>query len=385
MLRSWLNSGKKVLGKLKRKSRMVSIREDKRTMAGRMLMVGFEGLEVTAELREVIREIQPSGVILFKRNVTSPEQVYELTREIKMLSSAHPLMVSVDQEGGHVARIRHPATEWPAMESLGRLDDLRLTYQIGEGIGRELRAMNIDIDFAPVVDVNTNPDNPVIGSRAFSDRSDVVARHGVALYKGLEEGDVGACLKHFPGHGDTDLDSHFDLPMVHHPLERLKSIDWPPFKASIDAGVGAVMSAHVLVEILDPTLPGTLSSRTLGILRDELRFKGVIVSDDVEMKALSERYTIDEIALKGCQAGLDIFLACHRPEVQFALYRSLVVGLENKSLDDNEMKESHRRVENWQRKWHREPSAKDDLKRWVGCGEHSRLCAEVEERLLNTA
>ena len=188
------------------------------------------------------------------------------------------------------------------MRHLGQLNDVALTQRVGKALAQELRAMNFDIDFAPVLDVDTNPKNPIIGDRAFSHDPKLVAAHGAALIKGLQENGVGACGKHFPGHGDTDVDSHLALPSVGHEMGRLRDIEWPPFAAAIKAGVGAIMTAHVVVEALDE-MPATLSHRALQHLRDELQFKGCIVSDDIEMKAVADQYTPTEMAELGLKAG----------------------------------------------------------------------------------
>nr|ADD95913.1 glycosy hydrolase family protein [uncultured organism MedDCM-OCT-S01-C81] len=364
---------------------MVTTKEDRRRLAGRMIVCGFDGTSVTAELKEVLREVQPAGLILFKRNVESPEQVFELIREVKSLPSEYPLMFSVDQEGGHVARIKEPATLWPAMASLGAINDTTLTYRVASALAREIRAIGFDVNFSPVVDVNTNPDNPVIGSRSFGAVADLVGTHGRAFYRGLHESGVGACAKHFPGHGDTDLDSHFDLPVIHHSLERLRRIDWPPFRELVVDGVGAIMSAHVLVEELDDALPGTLSQKTLSHLRNEIGFEGVIVSDDVEMKALSERFSVSDIALKGAKAGIDLFLACHKPVVQMELYRALIHGMEQKQLRDDDLLKSEKRLHAWLKRFVKPSGSREELNRWVGCPEHRVLAEEVEIRFSERA
>ena len=262
-------------------------REEIRRAAGRAIVCGFEGSAVDAELRELLREVRPAGLIFFARNIESPEQLLELSRELKALRPDEPLLLSVDQEGGRVARMKSPATEWPALRELGASDDPALAERLGRALALELRAVGIDVDFAPVLDVDTNPDNPVIGDRAFGSRPEEVGRLGAAFVRGMQGAGVGACGKHFPGHGDTAIDSHLDLPSVEHDLERLRRVEWPPFAAAIEAGVDAIMTAHVLVPALDAEHPGTLSPEVLGRLRDELGFQGVIVSDDIEMKAVA--------------------------------------------------------------------------------------------------
>ena len=356
-----------------------STREDLRRAAGRTLICGFASHQVDAELRELLREIRPAGLILFTRNFESPEQLRELCAELKSLRADEPLLLSIDQEGGRVARVRAPATEWPPLRELGAGDDPELARRLGAALARELRALGIDVDFAPVLDVDTNPENPVIGDRSFGREPERVARLGAAFITGMQDAGVGACGKHFPGHGDTDLDSHLALPSVQHDLERLRAVEWPPFEAAIRAGVGAIMTAHVLVPALDEEHPGTLSPGVLAPLREELGFTGVIVSDDVEMRAVADHYSAAELAVRGLGAGVDCFLACERAEVALDLYRGIVVGMEREEIREDRLLDAERRVLAWRERWARpvpEPAALREL----GTEAHLELAREISER-----
>ncbi|MEO0814267.1 MAG: glycoside hydrolase family 3 N-terminal domain-containing protein, partial [Myxococcota bacterium] len=223
-------------------------REDLRRAAGRRIICGFAGTSVDAELKEVLREVRPLGVILFARNIESPEAAAELIRELKSLPERKddPLMVSVDQEGGRVARVRAPATEWPPMRELGRLRNSRLTEEVGFALGTELRGLGFDLDYTPVLDVDTNPANPVIGDRAFSENAAEAGDLAASLLRGLNRAGVGGCGKHFPGHGDTELDSHLALPRVEHELALIQEREWEPYRRAIAAGLDAVMTAKAL-------------------------------------------------------------------------------------------------------------------------------------------
>lgn len=256
------------------------------------------------------REFGLGGVILFARNVAEPEQVVEVSGEIVRLSELPP-WVSVDQEGGRVARLKAPFTEWPPMATLGRSGDVLLAGRFARALAAELRAVGITLDFAPVLDVHTNPENPIIGDRALAESAADVARLGTTIVEALQGAGVAACGKHFPGHGDTSTDSHAELPLVEHPPERLREVELPPFQAAIDAGVAAIMTAHILIPAWDQEVPATLSRRIVtGLLREEMGYRGLILSDDLEMKAIAATYSVPEAAVKAMIAGCDGVLVC---------------------------------------------------------------------------
>jgi beta-N-acetylhexosaminidase len=281
-----------------------------------LLCVGFHGTAPSPEVLELIRR-GVGGVILFSRNVESAEQVAELTAALKR-AAGRPLLVSIDQEGGRVARLRAPQgfTELPPMRALGETGDAALAEATGALLGRELRAVGIDQDYAPVVDVDTNPLNPVIGDRSLSRRPGEVARLGAALVRGLQGAGVAACAKHFPGHGDTAQDSHHALPRLAHALDRLRAVELPPFTALARAGVAAVMTAHVVFEPLDAAPPAPRSPQVMRLLRDECGFQGCCVSDDLEMKAIAAHYPLEVAAPGAVAAGVDQLLVCHTAAVQ---------------------------------------------------------------------
>src|SRR5262252_8819660 len=234
-----------------------------RRQIGRLLIAGFGGHQVPVELASLSREFGLGGVILFARNVAEPEQVAELAFESARLVPDLPLWVSVDQEGGRVARLKAPFTEWPPMATLGRSGDVKLAERFARALAAELKAVGITLDYAPVLDIHTNPNNPVIGDRALAEKADDVARLGAAIVRTLQAEGIAACGKHFPGHGDTSTDSHVELPLVEHPPERLRQVELVPFKAAIEAGVATIMTAHVLVPSVDDAKPATLSRRVV--------------------------------------------------------------------------------------------------------------------------
>ena len=272
------------------------------------------------------------GVMLFRSNIQAPAQVASLVAAIRGAVGAHapsPCLVATDQEGGLVQRLRAPLTVWPDMLSVGAAGDPARTEQVGRAMGAELAALGIGWDFAPVLDVHTNPDNPVIGNRAFGRTAEAVTTHALAFWRGLRSVGVLGCGKHFPGHGDTRTDSHLELPVVDHPVERLRQVELSPFGAAARAGIDAIMTAHVSFPALDADWPATLSHRILtGILRQTLGFPGVIVSDDLGMKAVADRYSIEELAVRAVAAGADMLLIRGPVGAQVRAFEALVRAAE---------------------------------------------------------
>jgi beta-N-acetylhexosaminidase len=305
-----------------------------RRQIGQLLIAGFDGHQIPPELRSLQREFGLGGVILFARNVADPEQVAEVSHEASRLNPDLPLWVSIDQEGGRVARLKSPFTEWPPMMTLGRSGDVTLAERFARALAAELKAVGVTLDYAPVLDVHTNPKNPVIGDRALAETAQTVAELGSAIVRTLQAEGIAACGKHFPGHGDTSTDSHHELPLVEHPPERLRDTEFVPFKAAIEAGVATIMTAHVFVPSLDEKLPATLSPRVVKtILRHELRYDGVILSDDLEMKAIASSYEVPASAVMALQAGCDGVLICSGDHhTQAAALEGVIHAVEDERL-----------------------------------------------------
>ena len=349
-------------------------------------MIGsLPGFTVTPELRSLAREFQLGGIILFSRNVEAPEQVAELAHDVQGLSREVPLWVSVDQEGGRVARLKAPFTEWPPMAVLGRSGDEKLAGRFARALAAELRAVGVTLDYAPVLDIHTNPKNPVIGDRALAEDAGLVARLGAAIIKGLQESGVAACGKHFPGHGDTSVDSHFDLPLVEHPPDRLRRVEFVPFRAAIAADVAFMMTAHVLVPSLDEERPATLS-RTIvaGLLREELGFNGVIFGDDLEMKAVAKHYTVADAAVQAIAAGCDGLLVCSGAiEAQAATLEALVHAVEDGRLPLKRVEDALARQRRAKERFLAAPAtaARQPLRAVLGADEHRRVADEMARYL----
>jgi beta-N-acetylhexosaminidase len=275
-----------------------------RRLALSVLQPGFVGTEAPDWL---LRDIGDglASVVLFSRNIVSVEQVARLTARLR--AENPDLIVAIDEEAGDVTRIESATgSSRPGNFALGTVDDAELTEAVAADLGRQLRTAGVSLDYAPSADVNSNPDNPVIGVRSFGSDPEVVSRHTAAWIRGLQSSGVAACAKHFPGHGDVAVDSHHDLPAYPAGLDEIAAQALPPFRAAVAAGVRAVMSGHLLVPAYDPDLPATLSRRILhGLLREELGFDGLVVSDAIEMGAVTRRYGIDGATVKAVAAGVD--------------------------------------------------------------------------------
>ncbi len=354
-----------------------------RRRVGQVLIGSFTGHAVPVELTALAREFDLGGVTLFGRNVDSPEQVLDVALTIEGLGVGAPAWVSVDQEGGRVARLRAPFTVWPPAATLGRADSPDLAIRFATALARELRAVGVTLDFAPVLDVLTNAGNPAIGDRALSDDAARTAALGTAIITALQGEGVAACGKHFPGHGDTTVDSHFELPLVEHAPDRLRGVEFVPFRAAIAANVACVMTAHVLVPALDETRPATLSPVVIALLREELGHRGMIVSDDLEMKAIAKQWTPAEAAVAAVRAGCDAVLVCAGDiDVQAAVLEALVKAVETGDIPLARLDDAVARVTRQKARFlggHR-PPARERLRAWkqvVGCEEHQLVAAEM--------
>ena len=286
------------------------------TTCGQIVVGGFRGASLSPSVARALQARRRGGVILFKHNVEGgPAAVASLCRQIHAAAPETPLL-GIDQEGGRVARLRAPWLAVPPMRAVASWGDVAFAERIAHAVGAELAAVGITIDFAPVLDVNTCPENPIIGDRAFGSDPDTCARFGVAWIRGLQAAGVLACGKHFPGHGDTSKDSHLDLPAVDQPRERLDRVELAPFRAAAAAGVASMMTAHVVYGAIDPDRPATLSRAVCTELRETIGFRGLLVSDDLEMKAIADRWSIEDAAVQAVAAGCDALLVCSSDEMQ---------------------------------------------------------------------
>ncbi len=319
------------------------------SLIGQSLMLTFAGSTVTPELLDALAQTRAAGVVLFADNIQSPEGVHNLIRTLQAEAAAlglPPLLVAVDQEGGIVSRLPEPFTTVPSQMAQAATGDSDAAYACARITALQLGAVGINVNFAPVLDVNCNPENPVIGTRSFSGDPDTVTRFGLAALRGYRDAGVIATVKHFPGHGDTEVDSHLGLPVVRHDLERLKRVEFAPFAAAVGAAVPAVMSAHVVLEALDD-LPATLSPETLtGLLRRDLGFDGVVFTDDLSMRAITDRYGLLEAAVRAKGAGADVVLLAVRTlDEQIAVAGSLRDAVATGALSAGSFEATARRLE----------------------------------------
>jgi beta-N-acetylhexosaminidase len=297
-----------------------------RQLAGQLLVVGFSGSEIPPELSSAFEAGERAGVVLFRRNLEGGLPGLAATRRLCAgLLAASPVelppLVAIDEEGGRVARLAPPALRMPPMRRLADLGDVELCERVATAVARELSGLGVTLNFAPVVDVDTNPDNPIIGDRAFSHDPERVVEFAAAYLRGLRAGGVSGCLKHYPGHGDTLLDSHLALPSVAHGRERLEAVELLPFRR-LAAQADSMMTAHVVYPALDPTCPATLSPRiATDLLRKELGFTGVLFSDDLEMQAIQG--SAGAAALAALRAGCDLLLICSRADAQAEVHAAL--------------------------------------------------------------
>jgi len=307
-------------------------------VCGQLLVVGFDGTTLPKPLEERLSRGVRGGAIVFKRNAAKREDGNVDLLAVASLNAAIeracprdlPPLISIDQEGGRVKRLGPPVMQVPPMRVLGEVGNADLVERIARAVGNELAILGFNMSFAPVLDVDTNPDNPVIGDRSFGRDPRTVMRAAVAYLRGLQSAGVLACGKHFPGHGDTEVDSHLALPRVKHPRARLEQIELPPFRAAIGAGVASIMTAHVVYDALDAGVPATLSRAIVGsLLRAELGFEGLCISDDLFMRGVSPQGGDDpaevaRAAVEAVAAGCDVLLAAHEGPAVDAAHAALV-------------------------------------------------------------
>ena len=276
--------------------------------AGELIITGIKGTTLSEEEANFLREYKVAGVILFAQNYEDPAQLAELVNSIQKCRDEYPLFVSVDHEGGRVMRFKKHFTQFPAMYEIAKKNSPKLMYEVHTVMANELKACGINLSFSPVCDIWTNPENKVIGDRSFGHDIETVEKFLSAAIRGLQTSGIIACAKHFPGHGNTLKDSHYDLPLIKDSVEELRAREIQPFIKASKARVEMMMMAHLLIDSIDETQPTTVSANAYELLRKETKFTKVIITDDMEMKAIADRYSIEEAAVKALNAGVDMLL-----------------------------------------------------------------------------
>jgi beta-N-acetylhexosaminidase len=348
---------------------------------GELVIGGFPGTTLPDRYARALRDGRRGGAILFKPNVEGgAAQVAALTRALHAVSTDAPPLVCVDQEGGRVARLRAPLLEVPPMRTVASWGDVAFAERIAHAMGTELAALGFTVDFAPVLDVDTRSDNPVIGDRAFGDDAQTCATYGVAWARGLQRAGLLACGKHFPGHGDTSKDSHVDLPVVDQPRERLERVELVPFRAAAAHGVAMMMTAHVVYPALDPERPGTLSPAVCTALREQVGFEGVLVSDDLEMRAIAARWDVADAAVTAVAAGCDALLVCWTEDLQDKVVEALEREAARSPAFRARCEQAWGRVMEARRKVKARPADDESLGRLLGGTESRAIAHEIDRR-----
>lgn len=349
-----------------------------------MMMVGFSGSTLPDQYYNWLKD-GLGGIILFSRNIENPEQLAHLTDEIWYATRENPAFLGVDQEGGRVFRLKEPFTRFPTARLVGQViqktGSTELAFKMYAAMALELKAMGFSVDFAPVLDVDTHLENPIIGDRSFSSDPRKVAEAGLALIEAFRSQQIIPCGKHFPGHGGTRADSHLELPVIEDDIDHLRDIEMVPFHAAIYEDLEMIMTAHVLYSKIDPQWPATMSEKIiLELLRRECQFNGVVISDDLEMKAIKDRYEWRMVVGAMLRASVDIFLVCHDLETQLKVFEAIVDCVETKEVKPEDIRASLQRIATLKKKKliNPRPFPQHEWKAIVGCEAHRNLVAELE-------
>ncbi|MEC0256152.1 beta-N-acetylhexosaminidase [Paenibacillus lautus] len=299
---------------------------------GQLVLVGIEGTALDNTSRRLLEDYHVGGFIFFKDNIESAQQSVKLFNDLKEANAANPvpLWLSIDEEGGRVTRFPDEYVKLPSSGKVGSKGDLALTKRVGGLIAQKVAGLGLNMVFAPVLDINSNPNNPVIGDRSFGNTAETVSTQGIASMKGIQEHGVVPVVKHFPGHGDTSVDSHLGLPVVNHDLKRLHELELVPFQQAIDEGADVVMVAHLLMKSIDPDTPSSYSKPVINdLLREEMGFKGVVITDDMTMGAISGSTDVGEASVKSVVAGSNMILIGHEYALEEAVIQALTEAVES--------------------------------------------------------
>jgi len=313
---------------------------------GQMVIVGLDGYTLKDETRRMLEEYYVGGFVLFGENVQDSAQLLSLVNSLKEANTQDtPLFFSIDEEGGRVSRLPEEFCPMPVNGEVAEVNDGEFSFQIGNLLAERVKALGFNMNFAPVLDIDSNPDNPVIGDRSFGSTTQIVTRLGLKTMQGIQDRRVIPVVKHFPGHGDTAVDSHIGLPVLEHDMVRLQNMELTPFQAAIQEGADAVMLAHILLEKIDSDNPATMS-RTIvtDLLREQMGFSGVVITDDLTMGAILENYDVGQAAVQAVNAGVDIILVCHGHQHRVAVLEALRRAVHDGTISMARLDESVARI-----------------------------------------
>ena len=312
---------------------------------GQMIITGFDGSEYNDDMDRLINEYKVGGVILFARNIEDSNQMIDLTRALQENNNNLPLFISIDEEGGRVSRLPDDIEKFPAAFDIGLINNDQTAYENGKEIGYTLKRLGINLDYAPVLDIYSNENNTVIGDRAFSKEESIVSTMGIATMEGIEDADIIPVVKHFPGHGDTEVDSHYGLPIVYKTLEELRNFEFIPFVKAIESGCDVIMVSHIILNEVDSSNPASLSKIVISdLLRKDLEFDKVVITDDMSMGAITSIMSIEEACIKSIEAGCDILLLGNAYEEIEQVINSIKLKLYNGEISEEQINKSVKRI-----------------------------------------
>lgn len=312
---------------------------------GQMIITGFNGSEYNDDMDRLINEYKVGGVILFARNIEDSNQMIDLTRALQENNNNLPLFISIDEEGGRVSRLPDDVEKFPSAFTIGLINNQQTAYENGKEIGYTLKRLGINLDYAPVLDIYSNENNTVIGDRAFSKEESIVSTMGIATMEGIEDAGVIPVIKHFPGHGDTEVDSHYGLPIVYKTLEELRNFEFIPFVKAIKNGCDVIMVSHIILNEVDSSNPASLSKIVISdLLRKDLEFDKVVITDDMSMGAITSIMSIEEACIKSIEAGCDILLLGNAYEEIEQVINSIKLKLYNGEISEEQINKSVKRI-----------------------------------------
>lgn len=352
-------------------------------LLGQSFMIGVTGLQLSPTEADFIKNNNIGGVILFAHNYEAPAQIAEFINDLQKCRDEYPLFISVDHEGGRVQRFKNGFTHFPSLGEIGKLDSPKTTYEVHQMMGEELKAVGVNLNYSPVCDVWSNPQNKVIGDRAFGDNPEIVEKHVSAAIRGLQAAEIITCAKHFPGHGSTKKDSHLDLPFINHTMELWEKVELPPFKKAAKSRVDMIMMAHLIVDIFDKDRPCTISPRAYKLIREVLKFDKITITDDLEMSAIKDHFGIKQASVDALQAGADIVL--YRSfETAVECFEESLQSYEKKILKASDIQDKFNRITDLkkERLSNYQSVIIPELKTKMKINQHAAYLAKLKEQIV---